>query len=346
MLSRALGICLLSTLCLFASAAQAEWRDALRQQIERLDKSSPGALGVYVKRLDTGETFSHNADQPWYLSSSAKVAIGIAVLQQVDAGKLRLADQATLRDTDKVDGSGELVWAKSGSRYTIDSLLTRMLGVSDNTAANLLIRTIGEDTLNRSAAAAMGKGFRQLTDFIQVRRDVYAELHPDARRLTNRQLVDVAGARQGPPRVDAVRRALKLQPGDLKARTMEEAHDRYYRRGVNAATLEGYGGMLEQLVRGKLLSPQSTQRLFTAMKFGRRGDYRLEGGIPKNVMLIHKTGTQYRRACHMAVLNPQDGGAKAVVVTTCARDLDEQREAGGIFRNVGRAVAQTALAEE
>lgn len=324
-------------------ATAADWQADLRQRIERIDKNSPGQLGVYVKRLDTGETVGHNADQLFYLSSSVKVPIAVAVLQQVDAGKLTLNSTAVLQEADRIDGSGDVVWDKPGSSYTIDSLLTRMLGVSDNTAANMLIRTVGEDTLNKTAAAVLGQGFVKLTTLTDVRRDVYAELHPDARQLPNQKLVEIAAARKGPQRVEAVRRALDVPKSALKVKTMAEAYDNYYRRQFNSATLEGYGDMLEQLVRGKLLSAQSTERLFGYMKFGKRGDYRLEGGIPKSEMIIHKTGTQYRRACHMAVINPQQGGAKGIVVTTCASDMDDEKEAGGIFKRVGEAVSKTAL---
>ncbi len=300
---------------------------------------------MYVKRLDSGDTVGHRADERFYLSSSTKVPIALTVLQQVDAGKLSLGSQVTLQETDKIEGSGDVVWDKTGTRYTIDSLLNRMLGVSDNTAANLLIRTVGEDALNKTAAGVLGKGFEKLTTLTDVRRDVYAELHPDARKLSNRQLLEIASADLGPPRVEALRRVLDVPRSALQVQTIDEAYDRYYRRNFNSATLEGYGGMLEQLVRGKLLGPASTDALFRYMKFGRRGDYRLEGGIPKSEMIIHKTGTQYRRACHMAVINPQQGGARAIVVTTCARDMDDRREAGEIFRKVGDAVSRTALAD-
>ncbi len=298
---------------------------------------------MYVKRLDNGETVGHNADQLFYLSSSVKVPIALAVLQQVDAGKLSLSAKVELQETDKIDGSGDVVWDQPGSSYTIDSLLTRMLGVSDNTAANMLIRTVGEDALNKSASAVLGKGFVKLTTLTDVRRDVYAELHPDARRLTNKQLVEIAATKKGPQRVEAVRRALDLPKSALKVKTMGDAYDNYYQRNFNSATLEGYGGMLEQLVRGKLLSAQSLERLFGYMKFGKRGDYRLEGGIPKSEMIINKTGTQYRRACHMAVINPQQGGTKGIVVTTCASGMDDEKQAGDIFKRVGEAVSKTAL---
>ena len=329
----------------FAAAPNAsDWRAGLRQRIERLDRETPGVLGVYVKRLDSNEAFGHGAERAWYLGSSVKVPIAIAVLRQVDAGRLQMDSPLVLQEGDRIDGPGETVWARPGSSHTVDALLTRMLGVSDNTAANLLVRTVGEDALNQVALDLLGAGAGRITTLTQVRREVYAQLHPDAGRLPNEQLVRIAAAEIGPQRVEAVRRALGVPESALKLRTIGEAYDRYYQLRHNTATLEGYGGMLEQLVRGKLLSAEATRRLFGYMKFGRRGDYRLEGGIPKSQPIIHKTGTQHRRACHMAVVNPQDNGARALVVATCAADMDDVKDAGGIFRRVGEAVSATLLA--
>lgn len=324
------------------AAHAAAWSDALRQQIEKIDQATPGQLGVYVKRLDNGEALSYQADRPWYLGSSAKLPVAIAVLQEVEQGRINLAQQVTLQDTDKVDGSGNVVWNKAGTRYRVDALLKRMLMESDNTAANMLIRTLGDDVLNRRARDLLGaKGFERITDFTEVRYDVYAELHPDARKMANMDLVRLAASPMGPKRVDALARTIDVDPTDLRVKTMDEAYTRYYARGLNSAPLTSYGGMLEKLVTGKLLSPAHQQRLFTDLKYASYDAYRLEAGLPRSERFIHKTGTQLHRACHMGVVNPQDGGRAAIVVATCAEDLDEHGEAGKAFEEIGRALTQT-----
>lgn len=324
------------------AAHAAAWSDALRQQIEKIDQATPGQLGVYVKRLDNGEVMSYQADRPWYLGSSAKLPVAIALLQEVEQGRHSLAEQVMLQDTDKVDGSGNVVWNKAGTRYRVDALLKRMLMESDNTAANMLIRTIGDATLNRRARDLLGaKGFERITDFTQVRYDVYAELHPDARKMTNMDLVRLAAAPMGPKSVDVLARTIDVATTDLRVKSMDEAYQRYYARGLNSAPLTSYGGMLEKLVTGKLLSPAHQQRLFTDLKYATYDAYRLEAGLPRSERFIHKTGTQLHRACHMGVVNPQDGGRAAIVVATCAEDLDEHGEAGKAFEQIGRALTQT-----
>ncbi len=326
------------------AAHSAAWSDALRQQIEKIDQATPGQLGVYVKRLDNGEVLSYQADRPWYLGSSAKLPVAIALIQEVEQGKHRLAEQVTLQDTDKVDGSGNVVWNKAGTRYRVDALLKRTLMESDNTAANMLIRTIGDDVLNRRARELLGaKGFERITNFTQVRYDVYAELHPDARKMSNMDLVRLASAPMGPKRVDALARTIGVDQADFRVKTMDEAYARYYARQFNSAPLTSYGGMLEKLVTGKLVSPAHQQRLFADLKYATYDAYRLEAGLPRSVHFIHKTGTQLHRACHMGVINPQDGGRAAIVVATCAEDLDEHGEAGKAFEQIGRAITQTLL---
>jgi beta-lactamase class A len=316
---------------------------ALGERIVAIDRETPGALGVYVKSLATGEALAHGADRWWYLGSTAKVPIAIAVLQDVDAGRLRLDQSLAIAETDRTEAS-QLVWQRVGTRHTVEQLLTKMLWDSDNTAANMLVRAVGLERLNASARRAMGDGFEALTDFATVRRDVYTVVHPDAARLTNDQMVRIAAAPPGPARLQSLRRTLGKTEAELAVRTLDEAYERYYATRKNSATLEAYGRMLERLVEGELLTPRSTEHLFADMKLGNFTNYRLQAGLPRTVPFVHKTGTQYRTACHVGVLRPEGGGKEAFVVAACTADLDEQKDAGVVLEKVGRAIAQTVLA--
>ncbi len=343
---RAVGAALVAVAAsvLAPAASAAGWSEALAREIDRIDQATDGRLGVYVKDLATGETLDHGAREFWYLGSTAKVPVAIAVLQDVDAKRIALGERIAVQPSDRIEAS-QVVWQPVGTRYPVDDLLRRMLFDSDNTAANMLIRRVGLDRLNASARAAMGReGFGGFTDFAQVRYDVYAEIHPDARRLTNDQLVRIAAAPLGPGRVENVRRALDKRPDELRVRTLDEAYAAYYRTLKNSATLVAYGDMLEKLVRGQLLSPDSTATLFEYTKLGNFTNYRLQAGLPRALPFIHKTGTQYLRACHAGVIRPEQGAPQGVVVVACTADVDEQKTAGEILRQVGVAIARTPLA--
>lgn len=330
---------------LSACGAPPDWVEPLARDLARIDEASPGRLGVYLKHLGDGGELRHAAERPWYLGSTVKVPIAVALLQTVEAGERTLKDEVELREEDKVDGSGGLVWQAPGARFTLAELLHEMLVESDNTAANLLVRVIGEDALNRRTRDNAGRGFARLTDFTQVRRDLYGQLHPDAAQLDNQALVEVAAARLGRPRYEAVARALSRDPGELHVPSLEEAYARYYDSGVNSATLEAYGRLLERLVRGELLAERALEPLYAGMKLGRYEAYRLEAGLPREVPFLHKTGTQWERACHVGVIAPQaPGQSDTVVVVACAEGLDEAAEAGALFERVGEAIARHLLA--
>ena len=94
-----------------------------------------------------------------------KVPIALAVLQGVDDDEFRLDQRLTLEAEDKVDGSGDLVWQDNGVDYSLRDLLKEMLIESDNTAANMLIRLVGEDALNQRTRKSMGGDFEAITSF-------------------------------------------------------------------------------------------------------------------------------------------------------------------------------------
>ncbi len=325
-----------------ADPGAAGWTAALDEQVRRLAASTRGRFGLYVKRLDSGQAYAYQADRPWYLGSSTKLPMAIAVLQAIEAGRLAPGRRGVLRESDTVDGSGPLVWQAAGGGYGIDTLLRRMLMASDNTAANLLVRTLGAPALAESVRGSLGPGVT-LTDFTAVRRDVYAELWPQARELPNRALVEIAAAPVGPQRLRALQRRLGPEAGATRVPDFDAAYARYYARGLNSATLLAYGGMLERLVRGELLPADRLPGLYRDLKFDSYDAYRLEAGLPRERRFIHKTGTQHRRACHMGVVDPQDGGRDAVVVAACAEDMDEHRDAAPLFEALGRAIALSAL---
>lgn len=346
MMNRLIALCaLVPPLVVLAACteqAEATWKEGLEQELRRIDDAAPGELGVYIKHLGEDAELRYDAERFWYLGSAVKVPIAIAVLQGVDDGDISLDQRLTLEAEDKVDGSGDLVWQDVGVDYAVRDLLNEMLIESDNTAANMLIRLVGEDELNARTGKSMDGDFEAITTFTQVRRDVYGEVHPDAARLDNMQLVELASAPFSKPRYEAVARVLNLQADELNAASMEEAYARYYARNLNSSSLVAYGAMLEKLVRGELLSAQSREVLYGHMKLDSYDNYRLEAGLPEDVPFIQKTGTQLERACHVGVIEPQDE-TRAIVVVACAEALDEGKEAGRLFEQVGQAISKALL---
>ncbi|WP_125764107.1 serine hydrolase [Levilactobacillus mulengensis] len=100
-----------------------------------------GQNAVFIQTT-TGQTLSwHNRSQK--AASDIKLFILATVYRQVAAGKFDLAATYTLREADKVGGTGNLQAQAAGTRVTNRDLLKDMMTVSDNTATNIIIREVG-----------------------------------------------------------------------------------------------------------------------------------------------------------------------------------------------------------
>ncbi|WP_244243981.1 serine hydrolase [Marilutibacter alkalisoli] len=325
------------------------WAEPLDTAAARIDEAMPGSFGIHVRHLDTATdnqagSLDRGGDRRWYLSSTIKVPVAIAVLERVDAGDLALDEELVLSETDYVDGAGDLLMQDPGTRYSIATLLEKSLQDSDSTATDMLIRLIGEDVLNRRIADWTGGGFGPITTIVQVRYDAYGALHPGVAELSNMDLVRLRNSRAGEARLVALAKALGVPRDELDTRDLDDVFGRYYETGRNSATLEAYALMLEKLVTGELLSEASTRRILDHMRAITTGDRRIQAGLPSGTDFAQKTGTQVARACNVGVLDPDKGAGGATVVVACAEDFEDLAQAERAFREFGQALGETGLA--
>lgn len=323
-----------------AAEAAAPWRDALAERIRQIDEDMPGNFGVYVKDLASGAVVEHHADRPWYLASTVKVPVAMAVLAEVEAGRLTLEQEVELRETDYVDGAGDLVWQEPGASFSVATLIGKSIENSDSTATDMLIRLVGERRLARYLDD-WTDGFDTLTTILQVRYDAYGQLHPAVKDLDNRQIVSLRQADAGESRLQALARLLDVERGDLRMDSMEEAFERYYATGKNSATLEGFGVLLERLVAGELLNEAHTRRLLDHMRRITTGDRRISAGLGSGVEFAQKTGTQAARACNVGIVHAKENAR--LLVAACAEKFDELAQAEQAFRALGQALVETVL---
>ena len=115
----------------------------LQANIERITKSVDAKWGVYVKCLETGEEIALNADAQMETMSVIKIPLMVEVFRQMAAGKFKNDDRLTLRNEDKLAGTGVIRSLEEGVAFTIHDLLMLMIIVSDNTATDLLFREVG-----------------------------------------------------------------------------------------------------------------------------------------------------------------------------------------------------------
>ena len=138
--------CSAALILLAASPAFADWDKArLDAGIKSIEQAAKGRLGVALLDLRDRKSWSHRGAEPFPMQSVFKLPLAVAVLQAVEAGKLKLDQKITLTRNDLSLYHSPLAKSFKGERndYTLRDLLTRSTGESDNTAADLLLRLIG-----------------------------------------------------------------------------------------------------------------------------------------------------------------------------------------------------------
>jgi beta-lactamase class A len=78
------------------------------------------------------------------MQSVYKFPIAMAVLAQVDRGKLKLDQKIHVEASDVLQGSRILDDSSQGMEFTLAELLKYMVSESDNTASDMLLRQVGE----------------------------------------------------------------------------------------------------------------------------------------------------------------------------------------------------------
>lgn len=116
----------------------------LEARLSPLIQAHQGKVTVAVKNLDTGESFAVLPDEPMPTASLIKVSVMIEAYRQAAEQSLDLNAPVTLKDADKVPGSGILTEHFSGgASFPLVDAVHLMIVFSDNTATNLVLDQIG-----------------------------------------------------------------------------------------------------------------------------------------------------------------------------------------------------------
>lgn len=111
----------------------------LRRSIEQITRGYEGVVGVSVRNLATGESLSIRGGETFPTASLIKVAVLVALLDEVEKGRIALDDPLTMIARDQVGGSGVLQHLHGGLQLTVEDAARLMIVISDNTATNLLL---------------------------------------------------------------------------------------------------------------------------------------------------------------------------------------------------------------
>lgn len=144
-----------------AGTARAFDRGLLRQEINRIAAACGGRLGVSIFDVQTLEPFSHNGDDRFPMCSTFKLLAAGAVLKRVDEGKEQLGRLIPVTQGDVVPGSSHIKAPVPGG-LTMAELCEAAMIYSDNTAANLILASLGGPQAIGAYARTLGDTMTRL----------------------------------------------------------------------------------------------------------------------------------------------------------------------------------------
>lgn len=198
----------------------------LTEDLTRLAQEVDGRVGLYLRGLDSGETFSVRGDEAFPAASTIKLALLLELYRQSEGGKgpARLSDEYVLRAQDLVEGSSILGNLTPGMRLSHRDLALFMVAVSDNSATNVLMDRLGMDRVN---ATLQSLGLKQ-TRLRRKMMDVTAAQAGRENLSSPRELAELLLAIQAGPlltpasRADALRLLATPKEGFLTRLLPEE----------------------------------------------------------------------------------------------------------------------------
>ena len=197
--------------------------EALNARIENFQ----GAVSLYAKNLDSGETIGVRPTDPVRTASTIKLPIMLTVFNAVEHGKAKWTEPLTVTPAEKVSGSG-IIGAEfsDGVQLPLRDVLHLMIVLSDNTATNMILERFTADAVN------------SYLDSIGIK--------------TTRSMRKIRGDGN----------QLKTPAGFSAAGKLPE-NQKY---GLGVSTPRDMVTILEKLERGEIVSPEASREMLAIMK--------------------------------------------------------------------------------
>jgi len=233
----------------------------------RLD-SLHAASSIYAKQLATGREVEARPDVPVNTVSVIKIPIMVLAYRDAEAGRLNLDERYTLRVEDLRAGTGVLKRFAPGLTLTYRDLIVQMMITSDNSATDVMIERLGLNRVNQLLDSLGYHETRLRTTIGQLFRGAWESWDPKYAKLTDGEIYQ-----RGFP--DSLRKAFAYAQDSSK----------WFGRTTARETAR----LLEQLERGELASPASTNEMRGILQWQLYYS-RLPQRIRFRVPIGHKTG--------------------------------------------------------
>ncbi|MHB2017264.1 MAG: serine hydrolase [Candidatus Xenobia bacterium] len=343
-------LCVVLWVMLFAVPVQAAPNEALQKKLQSLVAAyRPNMrIGVAVVHVADGATAGVDADSPYPLASVFKLPVMVELAHQLQnhEGNLSLETPITISERNKCVGSGELKHKADGSTVSLREAVELMETISDNTAADLVFKRIGLDSVNRLMRSL---GLTHTDIYLTNREAWLVSLGklPELRGKSEPQIASwwltrsEAERHKLAARVDEVNRGLSL--GQFQAaENASEVHDSYADDVAVAAATDNTASpsdlatLLSKLGAGQILNPQWTTFCLDVLS-GQQFNSRIPRLLPRGTRTWHKTGTIAGVVNDAGLIEVHPGDRIAVAVLVRDIAAGHQHDAEIAIARIARA---------
>jgi beta-lactamase class A len=273
---------------------------------------------LHAVDIDTGREFGTGADEQVVIASVFKILLVLEFARQVVAGQVDPAERVVVRAEDRLGG-----WGTAGCADDVELSLRDLayfaMSVSDNTAADLLMRRIGPDVVPLLAAELGLVRTRVMGGPRQLLESMYADVGA-------RDATEFARAFAALPE-EQIRGLRVFDPGHTTSSTAREITR-----------------LLTLIWRDQAGPPAATamvRDLMARQMFWTR----LPSGFPPEVRVAAKTGTLPGLHIEAGVVEYPDGGRYAIAVFARTQHLNARRiDVDLAMGEAARAVVETLRA--
>jgi beta-lactamase class A len=255
-----------------------------------------GIVGVGIIHLETGRELYLNRHERFPMASAVKVPVAVHLMRLVDQGKTSLDSLVTIKRSDFSPGSGNIKYRyQPGKALALRYLMEKMLTVSDNSATDVIFRTIGGPA--SVTAGMISSGIEGMSIDRQI-----SVLLSNCWGITDVEEDDQFSPKMFESQMKRVTREKRL-----------EARRNFILDDRDTSTPEAMAKLLEKIWSTEILTPGSSKCLLDVM--GRsHGDHRIKALLPPGTKVYHKTGTIRGGISDVGIIELPKGAGHLVTV--------------------------------
>ncbi len=289
------------------------------------DRNHPPHVAVVVVDTRTGARAAVDGGRPVYLASGVKLFVLFELYRQRHAGTLSFDEEIPYTINDVRDGAPTMNRQPIGARYTVRQLIKWMVRDSDNAAFDLLLRRAGSTAVDATVRRFGPAG--PVASTLEARRTVYGELDARARSLSPVAVRDVRWRDGWHPRLDLLKKHIGPPFGRYDDDDLDAAWADWYKTGASSAPLSTVTAALLALHDGAVVGPREDAEMLALLRDVSTSDRRIEGDLPNDAIVAHKTGSLHKRLCDLGLVTLPDGSDIVVVVAVAGAGVERAEAA-------------------